>query len=114
VVKMKRRMKKMTILKVTPNAMMEIYNELKQVSLNTKIIIEKYNEILSKLNSGWEGEEQINFECNVTNYLQYMKQLTEICDEYSEELSNIVRCYQTTESSLVNNVSLSIPSELID
>lgn len=95
----------MGVVKVIPEEIAEICRELDQVSLDTKKIIQKYNEILNKLNAGWEGEEQVNFKCAVANRLQYMEQLTKICDKYSMDLSNVLICYKETESSLVSDIT---------
>jgi uncharacterized protein YukE len=77
-----------------------MYNELKHVTLDTKEIIERYKDILSRLNSGWVGEEQENFKNSVIYHLENMEQLTEMCDEYCIELSNAIRCYKESEELL--------------
>lgn len=79
-----------------------MYNELEHVTLDTKEIIERYKDILSRLDSGWVGKEQENFKSCVTYHLENMEQLIEKCDEYCIELSNVIRCYRETEELLTS------------
>lgn len=95
----------MAVIRVDASAMDAICNELKQVTLDTKEIIERYNKVLNKLDSVWTEEEQENFKCAVAERLRYMEQLTEICDNYSLELSNVIGSYKEAESSLVNDIA---------
>lgn len=94
----------MAVLKITPNDMMEMCEELNQVNSDTRRIIQRYNKIFDELNSAWIGEEQMRFKSIIADHLQYMEKLTEICDEYSRELSDTVRCYEAAESSLADCV----------
>ncbi len=94
----------MNIIKITPNAMLEIRNELNQVNSDTKEIIRRYNEILNKLNFSWEGEVQTIFNNKIIDNLQHMERLTETCDQYSTFLSDTVNSYEACENTLAKNL----------
>lgn len=64
-------------------------NELIQISLETKILIKKFNLLLEKVNCDWSGYEEAFFESYVFNILEEMESLADMCQNYGKYLKNI-------------------------
>lgn len=96
------------ILRVTPEAVIETGKELKQLSDETKKLIEKYELLLDKMNSALEGDEQTSFKNCVLQYLMDMERFAEVCDRQSSKLVEVAECYMEAEASIANDIMNSL------
>lgn len=73
--------------KFSTGKIMEFSDELIQISSETKILIEKYNSLLEKVNTAWTDREQEFLRSYASDILKGMDSLADMCQNYGNNLA---------------------------